>query len=478
MFNNNTDIVRVTGTVEDFFRGYIEISEKGIPLHTYKKDEPGAHVSTIDQVKDKSGFAGVLSDWAGFIEFQDAESSEIATRIVKESGLDLPVWRTENSCYIGFRNTNNGRDGEQIVTRYWEHVMLSCGLIADIKIGPNCKIPLVVNGKARELVNPVEENGNPVDLLEYDELPAFFLPAGPAIDDWGIDDAGNPVYKSKLIGMTEGAVCYSRLCNLFKRLRQRKMNVEDCRTSVDICNSYVLENTLSHKELEECGFFKYINKLLPNGAAEQKKDGEEPSRPAWQNDKGKLENLNVLGNYIRDEKGLVLIGNAVHAPDALGIYKAKPKLIRKRALELQPDITVQQRDNLERHLLDACKDQDRGDCRYIAFVNGVLDIETGVFNDNMPDATKGLYLTTMIPHKYNPDAPAVEVIDTFLNNISCNDPGIRDAIEQMIGAACYDCTTAGQIFFIPGQGGSGKATLERVIKRFLGSENVLSLSLI
>ena len=473
---NNTDISKVTGTVEDFFRGYIEIGgETGeMPLHAYGTRSENGYVSTVDQVKDKAGFAGVLSEWAGFIEFQDRQSADIAEQMIRDAGLDLYIRKTDSGCRIGFRNTINGHSGEMSVTRCHTKVLLACGLIANIKIGPNSLDSLKIKGVEQALVYPLEADGTPVDLLEYDSLPAFFRPVGEVPAGWHSEEGDG--YKSALIGL-EDEVRYHFLRELYKTMRCRKVSVDDCRVGADMCNAYVFGKSFSDAELQEKGWYAYVTKLSPKGGATQESADAEPTRPAWQDEKGKLVNLNRLGDYIRDEKQLVLIGNAVHTADEYGIYRNKPKMIRRRALELQADITVQQRDNLEKHLLDACEDVERSDCRYIAFKNGVLDIETGNFREGMPEAAKGLVLTTIIPWDYKADAPAVKDVDGFLDRVTCGDKGIRDAIEQMWGAELYDCTTGGQMFFLSGKGGSGKTTIERGTKEFLGRENVCSRSL-
>lgn len=467
---------KITGTVDGYYRGYVEMAGK-TPMHAFREGEDSdGYVQPAELVSDLPGWGGVLSRWAGFVDFDDPESAKIAIKMVQDAGLDLPIRLTGKGCHIGFRNTRTGRDGEMIVTRSQTRVMLACGLIADVKIGPNTPEPLVIDGAARDLVYPLE-NGEPVDLLDYDELPAWLMPVGEPANGWDLDAEGKPGYRSKLIGMTDGDGRYMSLCDLFRRLRQRRVSVDDCRTAVDMCNRYVFGAALSDSELESKGFWKYLERLCPRGRSLQEEKDGETARPTWQDEKGRLANLNLLGNYIRDESALVLIGNAVHSPDEYGIYRNKPKMIRRRALELQADITVQQRDNLEKHLLDACEDVERSDCRYIGFKNGILDIETGRFVEGMPDAARGLILTTLVPHEYHADAPAVEEVDRFLNAVSCGDAGIKDAIEQMWGASLYDCTTGGEMFFCTGKGGTGKTTVERVTKEFLGRENVLGRSL-
>lgn len=109
----------------------------------------------------------------------------------------------------------------------------------------------------------------------------------------------------------------------------------------------------------------------------------------------------------------------------------------------------------------------------IAFENGILDIDLD--NECRPFSDDHV-ITNIIPHNYNPDAYD-EVVDTFLDNISCSDATVRKNLEEVIGVCMYRSNDFGQCPVLIGVGSNGKSTFIDTLRHILGAHNVSSLDI-
>lgn len=138
-------------------------------------------------------------------------------------------------------------------------------------------------------------------------------------------------------------------------------------------------------------------------------------------------------------------------------------------------------------LIDDCKMADQKEIRnyvqhkapritaspptLIAFTNGVLDINTGELKVRA-DAV----ITNIVPHDYDPDAYC-EVVDRFLESVSCGDPSVRANLEEVIGMCMYRANDFGQCPVLIGIGSNGKSTFILALRNVLGNDNVSSLDI-
>lgn len=156
-------------------------------------------------------------------------------------------------------------------------------------------------------------------------------------------------------------------------------------------------------------------------------------------------------------------------------YKADEMLLKRIIREDPRTRTIKQVDEVYKRLMIDLIEQERGQSFPIVFENGYLEDGQFIFTDDLP------FSPHFINRRYNPSAKPVKAVDEYLDHISQGDEGYRKYIIEMLG---YIFNTnldfkerKGKVFFIVGDGGSGKGTLLKLISMLLGAENVSNVSI-
>lgn len=107
--------------------------------------------------------------------------------------------------------------------------------------------------------------------------------------------------------------------------------------------------------------------------------------------------------------------------------------------------------------------------QYIAMQNGVFNLNTYQLEPFDPKH----HIITKIPVKYDPAAKCPE-IEKFLKDTLA--PGDIPAIEEFIGYCLLRDYPIQKAFMLVGSGRNGKSTLLRLLKAFIGNDNVSSIA--
>lgn len=184
-------------------------------------------------------------------------------------------------------------------------------------------------------------------------------------------------------------------------------------------------------------------------------------------------------------------------------YRMTPDVIKRRIIDITEDgYTFEHMDDetgewSKRHLSYSTSTKERKEifdylhiivphkeaapARYIAFSNGVLDLERYMSGD--PDAfdedpDPSLIIPNIIPHKWNPDAAPVEVVDAMFDNVSDGRANVRASLEEVFGHCMYrDKRRLQNTAALMGEGGGGKTTVFEAIAYTVGYENVANVKL-
>lgn len=401
------------------YKGYIKAKGKAA-IEPFKDR---TKYRTYEEVKDLPGFAGVLADDTILIDIDDAEQSEILMNIVEDYQLDCRVYQTSRGRHFLFKNHS--------ISRNRTHVPLAIGLTADIKLGSRSSYEIIkIDGEERFIEWDVEDD------CTYQEIPKWLFPVRATVD---------------FLDMDAGDGRNQALFNYILTLTSNDFTVDETREAIRILNKYVLKEPLPDEELE----------VVLRDEAFQK--------PVFFNDKTFM--FDRFANYLKNNNYVIKINGQLHIYHD-GIYVNGYKTIEAAMIQQIPNLRKTQRREVLDYMELIVDEKPAADARYIAFLNGVLDIVTGNLLPFSPD----LVVTNQIPWNYVPDAYN-ELADKTLNKLACGDQIIRSLLEECIGYCFYRRNELGKAFILTGDKSNGKSTFLDCVKAILGEQNVSALDL-
>ena len=413
----------------DFFRGFVPTKNKKCLMKF--KNVADSELKTLEQVKSLDEYAGILSEDAILIDIDDFEQSETLMQIVEDNDLICRVYETTRGKHFLFKNTD--ADGRILQEKCKTGCKLACGLTADIKVGcTNAYSILKYNNKARKIIY------DKFNDEEYQEVPKYLLPVSTKLD---------------FLTMGNGDGRNQSLFNYILTLQSNDFSVDDCRECIKIINDYVLTEPLDDNELDT---------ILRDEAFE---------KPVFFGKKGAFL-FDKFANYLKNNNHIIKINGQMHIYQD-GIYKHGVKAVEAEMIKHIPNLNRAKRAEVLTYLeLLVNNDTEMSDAKYIAFKNGIYDIETGDFMDFSPEYV----ITNKINFNYNPDAYN-ETTDRTLNKLACNDKKIRALLEEVIGYTFYRRNELRKAFILIGDKANGKSTYLDMIKTMLGENNTCALDL-
>lgn len=400
------------------YKGFIATKGKE-PLEKYKGLD---NFKCYEDVQNLPSFAGILRDDCIMVDVDDAENAEKMMQIVEDLQLKCRVTCTSRGKHFTFRNSG--------VEKCGTNLKLACGISADIKTGGMPEV-LKVDGEERFCewgdVNP--EGG------EYDELPIWMHPVTTKLDFTNTVSRNNDFYGYILVLQTQLA-----------------MTNEQCRETIRIINEYVLPEPLEDSELEV---------ILRDEAFE---------KPIFFNGKKFLHD--AFANWMIRQHYIKRINGQLHIYKD-GIYTAGYRNIEHTMLKAYPQMKDSQRKEVLKYIEVMCPDDEpTADAKLIAFRNGVYDITTDTLTAFSPDVV----ITNQIPWNYDPTAYS-EIADTTLNKMACQDPEIRQLLNESIGYCFYRRNELSVSLFLTGEKANGKSTFLQMLQDVLGVRNTSNLGL-
>ena len=162
-------------------------------------------------------------------------------------------------------------------------------------------------------------------------------------------------------------------------------------------------------------------------------------------------------------------GNAWHSGD---------RKLDELIVSLDPSTTRSDRAEIRDLVSLMAPEGEFAPARYIAFMNGVLDILTMRFSAPSPD----LLVPNQIPWDWDPGARST-VVEDYLDSTSANDASARARIEEMLGASLYRgklpylFIIVGMAPVADGDASNGKSTLIALDFALVGRRNALALDI-
>lgn len=401
------------------YKGYVETKGKA----SIEKLKNRTTWKTLDEVKDRPGYGGVLANDTILVDLDDGDQAEILMNIVEALQLNCKVVQTSRGKHFLFKN--------HTVDRNRTHVPLAVGLTADIKVGSKLSYEVLkVNGGERFVEWDVEPGE------KYDELPKWLQPVKAAAD---------------FLDMSAGDGRNQALFNYILTLQANDFSVDDCRECIRILNQYVMKDPLDAAELE----------VILRDEAFQK--------PVFF--LGSTFLFDKFATYLKNNSHVVKINSQLHIYQD-GIYINGYKHIEQTMIDMIPNLKKTQRREVLDYMELIAEEVTPSDARYIAFKNGIYDLVTDTLLPYSPEYV----ITNRIPWDYIPDAQS-ELAERTLNKLACDDPSIVALLQECIGYCFYRRNELGKAFILTGDKSNGKSTFLDVIKYMLGDENISALDL-
>lgn len=402
-------------------RGYIRLNGKKAAQRF--KDVPAEDLLTLEEAEQYPSYAAILADDVVCVDFDDKDSASRMLGIVRSMGLHCLVFSTDRGAHLIFRNKSNLNASRTGAT-------LAIGLKADIKVG--CRNSYIVRRK--------EGVDRPCayESAELEELPCFLRPMRSCPD---------------FLGMDEGDGRNTALFTYILSLQESGFTELEVKLTLSVINQHIFKKPLSDKELE----------TITRDAAFHK--------PVFFGAKGEFY-FDRFARYMVEHHHILRINGRLHIYDD-GAYVPSDQRIMYEMIQEISRLGRDRRNEVLSYIeVLMAKRDTQSDARYIAFKNGIYDVETHQMLPFSPD----IVVTNPIPHDYLRECYSKEG-DKVLDNLANHDRGIRLLIEEVMGACFYRRAELRKSFLMVGDKANGKSTFVDILKTMLGSWNISGLDL-
>lgn len=409
----------------ELFRGFVKTKNKKCT----QKFANGEKLLTLEQAQKLDEYAGIIADHIILVDIDDEKQSDILMDIVEDLQLNCRVYKTTRGRHFYFKN-----DG---VLKCGTGVKLACGLIADIKLGSKNSYAILKFDGEERFVEWEEENNT------LDSLPKFLLPIKTDVD---------------FLNMKNGDGRNQALFNYILTLQNHNIEKEEIKQTLKIINHYILREPLKESELETIMRDEAFSTGMSNSQRFYTKKG--------------VFKFDEFAKFLVQEHRIIKINGQLHIYSD-GIYKLGYQEIQAEMIEHISDLSKQKRSEVMAYLdLLIREDTKHSNAEFIAFKNGVFNIDTGDFIDFTPE----IVITNKINYDYKPNAYS-EIADKTLNKLACNNEQIRMLLEEVIGYTFYRRNELRKAFILTGDKHNGKSTYLDMITQLLGNENTVAMDL-
>lgn len=403
------------------FKGYVKTKNKKC-VQSFKNKGADELLSQREAEKLEE-YAGILNDNTVLIDVDDYDQSELLMKIVEDKQLACRVYETTRGKHFLFKNENN-------ITKNGTNKTLACGIKSDIKLGSRTSYSILkYANKDREIIYDIYADE------DYQVIPKYLIPITGNYD---------------FLTMDEGDGRNQELFNYILKLQSAGFSKDEARDTIRIINDYVLKKPLQKKELET---------ILRDEAF---------AKPIFYDGKTFLHDK--FAQFLISEYHIIKIGGVLHYYKN-GVYTPAnvESLMIKHISNLKQNSRKEVLSYMQNYITEnsAVSPAD-----FIAFKNGIYNIQTDELEEFSPDKI----ITNKINWNYNESAYD-ELADKVLNDIACDDPAVRQLLNEVIGYTMYRRNELRKAFLLKGKRHNGKSTFIDMIANLLGEDNISSLDL-
>ena len=404
-----------------FFKGYVKTKDK----KCIEKFKGRTDFKTYEQVQSLPEFAGVIAPDSILVDIDDMYQSELLLKICEEEDVRCRILQSRSGMHFLFKNSE--------VKKCYTKTSLACGLTnIDIKSGfKDCYEVLKIEGQEREVLYDIHEGE------EYQEIPKWLFPIKTSLEFMNLE-AGD--------GRNQA------LFNYILTLQANDFSVEEARKAIRILNKHIMKDPLSDDELDV---------ILRDEAF---------AKPVFF--KGTTFLFDRFAVFMKNNHHIIRINNQLHLYKD-GIYVSGQSELESAMISHIPQLNKAKRNEVLAYLDILIRENTpAAPANIIAFRNGLYD----VFDNSFFPFSHEYVITNKIDWDYNPNA-YWDLTDEVLNNIACDDPAIRDLLEEMVGYCLFRRNELGKAFILTGSGSNGKSTFLNMLKTMLGKRNLSVLDL-
>ena len=170
------------------YKGYVETKGKS----SIEKLKNRTTWKTLDEVRNRPGYGGVLANDTILVDLDDWKQAEILMNIIEDLQLNCKVICTSRGKHFLFKN--------HTVTRNHTHISLAIGLTADIKVGTKLSYEVLKLDGEERFCEWDSEDGK-----TYDELPKWLTPVKASVDflDMSAGDGRNQALFNYILTLLE-----------------------------------------------------------------------------------------------------------------------------------------------------------------------------------------------------------------------------------------------------------------------------------
>ena len=396
---------------------YIELKNKK-PISKLEDYVP------YNEVANKDSYGRILEDNELIVDIDSAKESEKLLEIIKNENIGTKVYKTSRGMHFLFNNPYEVKNAI--------HSNTPIGVSVDIKTGKNNSYQILkLNGKEREIIYEKE----PID-----NIPKWLLPFN---------------HKTNYLDMRDGDGRNDELFRSIIPMSKLNMSKDDIRNTLMLVNKYMFAEPLDNNEIA--------------AMIDDNKFVEDRRLSFYQ---GRKLKTNLVGDYIIDAYTCKYYNGSIYYYTDKG-YTNNSKGLEKIIYGLIPDISTNSIKEVVHYIDINLSDMNiKPTPHYIQVLNGLVNLYTGEFRE----FDKNIFTTSSIPVYFNTSADTKPMYDA-LKLYANNDDELFELLIEFIAYIFFEKNKFRKMFMLYGVGSNGKSKYTAIIEKFIGKENVTSLSL-
>lgn len=379
---------------------------------------------SLQEVQNKESYGRILEEDELFVDIDSEKEAEKLLEIVKSENIGTRVYKTSRGMHFAFKNPYDIKNAI--------HSNTPIGLSVDIKTGKNNSYQVLkLDGKLRDII---------YEKLPIDDIPKWLFPFN---------------HKTNYLDLREGDGRNNELFRSIIPMINMNMNKDEIEDTLIKVNKYMFAEALPTSEIVS---MVDDNKIL------------ETKRQSFYI--GKKLQTNQLADYIIENNNCKYYNGTIYYYTSEG-YLCNPKQLEFIIYKLVPEISINLiKETLHNLDIKLSMNVTKPTKDYIQCKNGIVNLYTGEFRE----FNKDIFTTTSIPVYFNDKADETEVKNSLMMYANY-DEELYELLLEFIAYIFFDKNKFRKMFMLYGVGSNGKSKYTSIIEKFIGKENVTSLSL-